>query len=789
MGDSENEVLLSLDATYPLSEQDYAIESSKTNNNFDSSATRLDLTINPSYLNLVKTGDQLNITVQIIPKTSISSDTQMRILQPLLPIIDEPIKIIGDAREILQKAGKNILENETDNFELNITDLKNELSKTPKKSFDKFNKSLNGYKLNENEKRIIKRTEYEFTKIEETFAKVHVTLDKILNKINSGNPIPNGYKEILSQFDVLDSIEASLEQQKQRLTVAKNLEPSFTSSRDFTFYKVEDYRDRFVDRRIRPDDISAFPLPRDEMVDLFGHYVAGNYFVVRLSVRNTEAEEKIINSGMIRVSGRAMVEFEIGEEDPVEKTKPNPSRWSPRQTRTSNQQTRTSKEMEPKKKNRLFRYTIPIEVTPHSKEQIYTIVDDTEVESRRSVFFSGMEFFGALATGYNSAFIDSKNTAKAVGLFTGIYIPEYKKLYANRYPDYKRNIVNYAMDDLTKVPANGITTHKFLFFPRSKIESVITDPNSYGKNSMKSYLYCTQLLRQDEKESSIFASNKSYRSNTWKRTLGFQQPDTFIVHLNFDNMDIPLEYSVAPADRRLAEEVIVMESKIREEINLRKLLTEQWRKDGMLPEDIFGKLKYNDWVDNIDEKSDFNDLSSYTDNIKIKYKGSSRDLIKEEINNILTTSKKLYLLLGDSEQWRKDLIEGDPNKVEELENYIEDLKTITRALARGGNPSTYKSSIKIVEAHLEEAQKWRTFYTTLASYLHYLSKKQFTIGSNDVNALAVVQSLNTTPSTETQKVLQEMVNYLIKIEAARGPALEGQILDGKPIDVLEPDSS
>ena len=326
MGDSENEVLLSLDATYPLSEQDYAIQPSKTNNNFDSSATRLDLTINPSYLNLVKTGDQLNITVQIIPKTSISSDTQMRILQPLIPIIDEPIKIIGDAREILKIVGKNILEQDTNELKKNITALQTELNKTPKVSFNNFNESLKDYMLNENEQRIIERTEDEFTKIEKTFDSVKGTPDTILNSIDNKDLILNSYKDILSQLDVLHSIEASLEQLKQRLTVAKNLEPSFTSSRDFTFYKVEDYRDRFVDRRIRPDDISAFPLPRDEVVDLFGHYVAGNYFVVRLSVRNTEAEEKIINSGMIRVSGRAMVEFEIGEEDPVEKTKPNPSR-------------------------------------------------------------------------------------------------------------------------------------------------------------------------------------------------------------------------------------------------------------------------------------------------------------------------------------------------------------------------------------------------------------------------------------------------------------------------------
>src|SRR5262249_29033136 len=160
-------------------------------------------------------------------------------------------------------------------------------------------------------------------------------------------------------------------------------------------------------------DMMAFPLPDHEIDSMFGPYVRNRYFVVRLSIRNTTADAKLISTGMIRAEGRAIVEPENNEQ---------PS------------------------------YTVPVSIAPQSLDQIYTILDDEGVEMPRAWTFRSLEFIGALGSAWNAAFSNSLRVSKNLGLLTGVFIPEAQKLSPDRWPGYKRNIVQFAMPDLIKVP-------------------------------------------------------------------------------------------------------------------------------------------------------------------------------------------------------------------------------------------------------------------------------------------------------------------------------------------------
>lgn len=211
-------------------------------------------------------------------------------------------------------------------------------------------------------------------------------------------------------------------------------------NRIFTMYEIEDYRTKFLASRIAPHDFAAFPLPEPEAKALFGPLVSKNYFVVRLSIRNTDTQAKLVSTGMIRAAGTARIEPKDREEQP---------------------------------------YAVPITVVPHSLQQIYKLVQDEEVDQPRPTFFRGLELFGALATGVQAVTNAGIQASKNLGFFTGILIPESKRAWPDRWPGYQANIVNFAMPDLMKVPSNAVVDHKFLFFSKQEIDGLVSDPNLF----------------------------------------------------------------------------------------------------------------------------------------------------------------------------------------------------------------------------------------------------------------------------------------------------------------------
>lgn len=254
------------------------------------------------------------------------------------------------------------------------------------------------------------------------------------------------------------------------------------ATRSFTMYELNDFRNKVKSTRIDIRDINAFPLTGEETRDLFGPVIDRLYYAVRLSVSNQTGAAKLINTGMIRVEGRAIVEPDKETDEPI--------------------------------------YTIPVTVVPQSLQHVYSIVDGTEGEQARAWVFRGLEFVGALGTAINALGPVTRATAN-MGLFTGVAIPETKKLWPDAVPTYRKNIVDYAMPDLLKVSANSQTGHKYLFFSKKDIETVVSNPQMY----LRDWQDC------------VFDGSNAY-TNCLKRKINRESPKARVISLAFDHMDI-----------------------------------------------------------------------------------------------------------------------------------------------------------------------------------------------------------------------------------------------------------
>lgn len=306
--------------------------------------------------------------------------------------------------------------------------------------------------------------------------------------------IKNGYLEKLRTGDQIEVTVFSM-------PVFKVSDPKIRArltnmtSRVFSVFTLEDYRTQVIDRRIPIQDIEAFPLPQSEARRLFGPVVSKNFFTVRLAVRNTNPEDKLISTSMIVANGRMIVE---------------PHRKA---FRHSSERKKFARKNE--------RFTVPVQLVPQSLEQIYTMIDDAEVRQGRSVVFRGLEFAGALASAATAAFGASTDLISGVGLATGVAIPEVQTLWVDRWPGYERNIVSFAMPDLLKVPGGSISGHKYIFFSKNKLEAVVSDKNLFGH----------------------FGGKQP------------KQPKIAIASVQFDALEIPFEEVFVPTARTLIDRV------------------------------------------------------------------------------------------------------------------------------------------------------------------------------------------------------------------------------------------
>ena len=269
-----------------------------------------------------------------------------------------------------------------------------------------------------------------------------------------GNPdsallaLTSAYLDTLTSGDQLE-IHAVVSQHDfgEASSTAKGRVVSYTT-RTITFYNEQDYKTKVLDTRVPTHDIEAFSLPDEETEKMYGPIVSDNFYVVDLSIRNRNNVAKLVNTGMMVAGGRAMVRAIVKK--------------------------KTTESDGKEETINLPEFTIPVSVVPRSAALMYTVLDDEEVEQPRAKFFRGLELVGTLASAVTTAF-GGISANQAANLFSGVFIPSAGKALPDRWPGFKRNIVNNAMPDLLKIPANSVAGHKHLFFSKNKIDTLISD--------------------------------------------------------------------------------------------------------------------------------------------------------------------------------------------------------------------------------------------------------------------------------------------------------------------------
>lgn len=272
-------------------------------------------------------------------------------------------------------------------------------------------------------------------------------------------------------------------------------ESTAIAHREFTVYDVETYRNEVAKARVPAHDIQAFPIPEKEVQYLFGPLVAKSYFVMRLTLRNTSDTDKLVNSGLISATGRAIVE-------PANRYQPT--------------------------------FTVPVTLSPQGPIQVYAILDDQTPWRRRPWVFRSLEFIGALSSTAVTTFTHTPtDLVKGTALFTGVVIPESQKLWPDDWPGYKRNLVTFAMPELTKIPRQSTSSPKYLFFPKRELELFVSDQSLFEKLSI----------------------TKSIAGIPWRTSEDSAKPVVRIVSIGFDSLDIPFENALEPGQISLATRI------------------------------------------------------------------------------------------------------------------------------------------------------------------------------------------------------------------------------------------
>ncbi len=158
-------------------------------------------------------------------------------------------------------------------------------------------------------------------------------------------------------------------------------------------------------------------------------------------------------------------------------------------------------------------FTIPVQVSPESLQQVYADILASKWMRPREWVFRSLEFGGGLATAVATGFRGTPDLIKALGIYTGVGIPALQQLVPDQVPNYLANIVSFGMPELIKVPQNGSIGYKLLFFSKDNLQSMISDSHMYAKNKII-------------------------------RTL--TRPETYVIYLSFDTLEVPFELSVSP---------------------------------------------------------------------------------------------------------------------------------------------------------------------------------------------------------------------------------------------------
>jgi len=253
-----------------------------------------------------------------------------------------------------------------------------------------------------------------------------------------------------------------------------------TGFRVFQLYSEDYYRSKFLHTRLQLNEIKAFPLPDSQTKEIFGDKVSQHFYVVAFSAINNSSQERLVNAGLINAYGRAIV-YDIAHNETGEPA-----------------------------------YSIPVQVSPESLQQVYSDVVSSKWNSPREWFFRSLDFGGAVASAFATGFSGTPDLIKGLGLTTSTIIPGAKTLWPDQVPNHLENIVNFGMPELIKIAANSSLGFKLLFFSKDDIHSMISDTKMYGQlhNNVAQVLFAKD---------------------------SYEKPKTFVVYLSFDTLEVPYE--------------------------------------------------------------------------------------------------------------------------------------------------------------------------------------------------------------------------------------------------------
>jgi len=506
-------------------------------------------------------------------------------------------------------------------------------------------------------------------------------MDYFFNKPTSDHPDSGSIallEPYINRLKTKDQLSVSITLSKRRYGGQKDDQIVSYASRVFTMYEIEDYRQQFLKSRLSPSDINPYPLPPDEAEMLFGPLVRQNYFVIRVSLRNEETDTKLVSSGMVRAYGRALVV-------------PND--------------------------NTLPTYTIPITVAPHSLQQIYAILADEEVNQSRPEVFRGLEFIGALATAVNALSVNAVRAGKNIGIFTGVFTPELRRAWPDRWSGYQRNLVNFAMPDLMKVPASSVADHKYLFFSKKEIEGLIQDQNIYATSPNDRAI--AKHVRQESK----------------------QTPDVVLISIGFDNLDIRFEKVFDISKSTARDEVLELTIELPRQIEEFKTLKASW---------MTGKTGFSNL-----SKADFDDMRKLI-LASIAKQGNRKDSIKPTRDNINDDVLKPIYSLTEAIEPKggsaldNDLLSKSDFSLAALEALAAPLHRTTQDFARGVDSQAIASDVSKIKETLKAAKNALEFYRRVADFLKSRKTKEL-LGKLD-NATGGLTDKDKSKAAETQLV-------------------------------------
>jgi hypothetical protein len=306
----------------------------------------------------------------------------------------------------------------------------------------------------------------------------------LLSAVNSLTENPVNSQLLVAQESVkLHALQRAIRQLRRTMNdqvIPKTRFPVLASgTRTFQLYTASTYREKFLRKRLSLNEIKAFPLPDAQAIELFGKVVQEQFYIVALSVQNTSDQDRVINTGLINAYGRAIVYPAKTDDD-----------------------------------RRAF--TIPVQIPPQSLQQEYNIVSGPKWARPREWVFRSLEFGGSLATAIATGFQGTPDLIRALGVYSGVGVPAFGKLWPDQVPNYLANIVNFGMPELIKISQNGSMGFKLLFFSKDDLHSMISDPSMFAENS-----YLADALGAEH----------------------LKKPRTYVVFLSFDTMEVPFESS------------------------------------------------------------------------------------------------------------------------------------------------------------------------------------------------------------------------------------------------------